>query len=262
MGMVIQHCAVCRERIDTADLKSGSAIQFKGQAYCSACKGEVENDPEYLEELEARESKTRRKSGRREAVGSGIHAGMGRRVRGEPAAAKSGGNPAVLYGGIAAAVVLVGVVGFVVLNPTETNTGREVARDTTRTKPRKDRTKPGKTTTSDTTHTPTAEAPKTNEPTPAELMAIERALTELRDKFEQIEDFARKNQSPENWQSVDGQFAELLDSGAWNRKLVKDNKDVLALRERVEQARTVAKDRFVVAGKDACKPRAACSRRR
>ncbi|MHC5021114.1 MAG: hypothetical protein ACYTGX_13580, partial [Planctomycetota bacterium] len=36
MGMVIQHCAVCRERIDTADLKSGSAIQFKGQAYCSA----------------------------------------------------------------------------------------------------------------------------------------------------------------------------------------------------------------------------------
>jgi len=84
MGMVIQHCAVCRDRIDTADLKSGSAIQFKGQAYCANCKSEVENDPEYLEELEAQEHAARRKSGRREAVGSGIPAGMGRRVRSEP----------------------------------------------------------------------------------------------------------------------------------------------------------------------------------
>ncbi len=258
MGMVIQHCATCRDRIDTADLKSGSAVQFKGQAYCSSCKADIENNPEYIEEMEAKEAASRRKSGRREAVGSGIHAGMGRRVRSDSstggAAAKA--NPAVLFGGIAAAAVLIAAIGFMML-PDGTQ-GTDVAkarkdRGSGRSKTKKNRGKTKRASTGGSGGT--AVAPPQDEPkelSEAQRMAIERALTELRDKYSEVKDFARKNQQPERWTSVDGQFEELLDSGVWTRKLVQNHEEVVSLREEVTKARVVAKDRFVVAGKDAC----------
>lgn len=254
MGMVIQHCALCRERIDTADLKSGSAIKFKGQAYCSSCKSEVEDDPDYLEELEAAQSSARRKSGRREAVGSGIHAGMGRRVRSEPGGAHGGGggaNPAVLYGGIAAAVVLVAVIGYAAFGP-PSDSSHEVAKVPGRTDSPVKRDK-GTASKGGTTDTP-AEPVQPARLSMADQAKIDRAIAELREQFGELKDFAEKNQQPEMWSNVNTRFDELLASRAWTRSThIEKSEAVIALRTDVEQGKAKARDRFDTAASDTCR---------
>lgn len=253
MGMVIEYCAECRERIDAADFRSGVAIQFKGQSYCRGCKdGIVErfaDDPEFQAQQRRTQREHARPSDRAEeedsGLGSGVRRGAGRGVRHAPAARSGpGGGPNLMVLGGVAAGVLVLIVGAVFMfSGGGGDAGKPGGRETT-TSTGDRRPGPGG------KRSPADQRKGTDPPSPTpapgpsmeEQERLRVAIESLRKKRAELEDFAKANMRPEDWEDVDLRYRNFLADGDW--KLAPDDASVKALRAQTEADQKMARDRF------------------
>jgi hypothetical protein len=264
MGMVIEYCAVCRERIDAADFRTGVAIQFKGQSYCRACKDQVleefAEDPEFQAQQRRAQREHARPSDREEesGVGSGIRPGMGRAVRHAPAArgGPAGGPNLVMIGGIAAgALVLVGAAVFFMGGGSgdggrggkPTDTARDTKKGGSRTP---DKPGPGSKggKTGDGFDVRPNTPPGPSAATMETQMKIRAATASLREKREAIAKFARENSGAEDFQNVDLKYKNFLEDAEWN--VAKDDAQIKELRAQVEADHKLAREKWESEGND------------
>lgn len=90
---------------------------------------------------------------------------------------------------------------------------------------------------------------------PLKLPAVPEAaavlMDELRRQHRSLTRFAEKHAAPEEWAMVDGRWAELLDSPAWEAEQLHGVPAAVHLRNQVAARRRLGRDRFEVAANDA-----------
>ncbi|MCI0341421.1 MAG: hypothetical protein L0216_09790 [Planctomycetales bacterium] len=197
MGMVLQYCEKCGERIESADVEKGVAVTYRAKIYCGNCKVAVlpllEKDPEYQAQQRAavrdRERAARRGSGASfepPPAAAVREPDSGRRSAAAARPAKSP-VPLLVAGGVG--VVLLVAVGLVVVS------GQG---DT----PKKDGSKGGP----KTSATPGAKdsgggrspaGPEASPTAPGGMqreIQSERVTTKVRDEFQAVREFEKKTQ--------------------------------------------------------------------
>lgn len=232
MGMVIEYCRTCRERIDPQDFKNGQALAWKGQCYCANCKepvlAKLANDPEYQAQQRAAAKEAHRSgSGRVEAVAD---RGTGRRHHGSGSYGPQGPNKTLLLVGAGGGVLALAVVGLLVMGNSSPGSGGSGSSKPTTTA-KATTSKGGGPKNPASVATPTGPA----EESPAEKLRRRQVEEQVRGKFEAIKKFAREN--PDDFAELDLKWKNFIEDDIWKDPIVIKSEDLSKLRGEAEAER-------------------------
>lgn len=231
MGMVIEYCRTCRERIDPQDFKNGQALAWKGQCYCVHCKDPVlaklANDPEFQAQQRAAAKEAHRSgSGRVEAVAD---RGTGRRHH-SGSYQPQGPNKTLVLVGAGGGVLALVVVALLVIGTGDPPSGSG-QKPPTSAKPTTVRSGPKGPVTS------APVAPPTPEESPADKLRRRQVEDKVRGKFDAIRQFARDN--PDEFAEIDLKWKNFIEDDLWKDPIVVKSDELSKLRDeaRAEQKR-------------------------
>ena len=233
MGMVIEYCRTCRERIDAQDFKNGQALAWKGQSYCVHCKAPVlaklANDPEFQAQQRAAAKEAHRSgSGRGEAVSD---RGTGRRSHSGTYAGQGPNKTLVLVGAGGGVLALVVVVLLVMGGGgPPTGSGQKPA-----TPPKTAPGKPGP----KGSVTAVAPPPVAVE-SPADVIRRRQAEEKVRGKFDAVRTYAREN--PDDFAEIDLKWKNFIEDDIWKDPIVLKSDELQKLRGEAEGERKRARE--------------------